>query len=33
MAVNWNIAQFVRSAAKLADFPRDGFPQVVFAGR
>ncbi len=33
MAVNWNIAQFVRSAAKLADFPRDGLPQVVFAGR
>lgn len=33
MTVNWNIAQFVRSAAKPADFPRDGLPQVVFAGR
>lgn len=33
MAVNWNLAQFVRSAAKPADFPRDGLPQVVFAGR
>ncbi len=33
MAVNWNMAQFIRSAAKPADFPRDGLPQVVFAGR
>lgn len=33
MIVNWNMAEFVRSAAKPADFPRDGFPQVVFAGR
>ena len=33
MTVNWNIAQFVRSAAKPADFPHDGLPQVVFAGR
>jgi len=33
MAVNWNMAQFVRSAAKPADFPRDGLPQLVFAGR
>lgn len=33
MTVNWNIAEFVRSAAKPADFPRDGLPQVVFAGR
>ena len=33
MTVNWNLAQFVRSAAKPADFPRDGLPQVVFAGR
>lgn len=33
MTVNWNMAQFVRSAAKLSDFPRDGLPQVVFAGR
>lgn len=33
MTVNWNMAQFVRSAAKPADFPRDMLPQVVFAGR
>ena len=33
MTVNWNIAEFVRSAAKPADFPRDELPQVVFAGR
>ena len=33
MTVNWNVAQFVRSAAKPADFPRDGLPQIVFAGR
>lgn len=33
MTVNWNMAHFVRSAAKSADFPRDGLPQVVFAGR
>ena len=33
MTVNWNMAEFVRSAANPADFPRDGLPQVVFAGR
>lgn len=33
MTVNWNMAEFIRSAAKPADFPRDGLPQVVFAGR
>lgn len=33
MTFNWNIVEFVRSAAKPADFPRDGLPQVVFAGR
>ena len=33
MNVNWNMAQFVRSAAKPSDFPRDGLPQVVFVGR
>lgn len=33
MTVNWNMAQFVRSAAKPSDFPKDGLPQVVFAGR
>lgn len=33
MTINWNMAGFVRSAAKPADFPRDGLPQVVFAGR
>ena len=33
MPVNWNMAEFVRSAAKIADFPKDDLPQVVFAGR
>ncbi len=33
MAINWNRAEFVRSAAKPADFIRDGLPQAVFAGR
>ena len=33
MALNLNNAEFLRSAAKAADFPRDGLPQVVFAGR
>lgn len=33
MALNINKAEFVRSAVKAADFPRDRLPQVVFAGR
>lgn len=33
MTVNWNMAEFIRSAAKPGDFPQDGLPQVVFAGR
>ena len=33
MHVNLNQAQFVRSAARPEDFPRDRLPQVVFAGR
>ena len=33
MALNLQRAEFVRSAAKAADFPRDGLPQVVFAWR
>ena len=33
MALNLQRAEFVRSAAKSTDFPRDGLPQVVFAGR
>lgn len=33
MALNLQRAEFVRSATKSADFPRDGLPQVVFAGR
>ncbi len=33
MEVNWNRAEFVRSAVKAADFPRDGLPQIVFSGR
>ena len=33
MKVNLNMAEFVRSAAKSADFPRDRLPQIAFAGR
>lgn len=33
MKVNLNQAEFIRSAAKPADFPKDRLPQVVFAGR
>lgn len=33
MTINWNLAQFVRSAANPKDFPQDGLPQIVFAGR
>ena len=33
MSVNLQKAEFVRSAAKAGDFPRDGLPQVAFAGR
>ncbi|MCD7927488.1 MAG: ribosome biogenesis GTP-binding protein YihA/YsxC [Oscillospiraceae bacterium] len=33
MALNVNRAEFIRSAVKKEDFPRDGLPQVVFAGR
>lgn len=33
MKINWNKAEFVRSAVKSADFPRDGRPQIVFSGR
>ncbi len=33
MKINLNNAEFIRSAAKPADFPRDTLPQVVFAGR
>ena len=33
MTVNWNIAEFIRSAAKPSDVPREGGPQIVFAGR
>ena len=33
MTVNWNMAEFIRSAAKPADFPQDCLPQAVFAGR
>lgn len=33
MTINWNMAEFIRSATKPSDFPRDGLPQVVFAGR
>ena len=33
MKINWNKAEFVRSAVKPTDFPRDGLPQIVFSGR
>lgn len=33
MAVNLQKAEFIRSAASPKDFPRDGRPQVAFAGR
>ncbi len=33
MEPNWNKAEFVRSAVKPADFPRDRLPQIVFSGR
>lgn len=33
MKINWNKAEFIRSAVKPADFPRDGLPQIVFSGR
>ena len=33
MALNINNAEFIRSAVKPADFPRDRLPQIVFAGR
>lgn len=33
MTINWNMAEFIRSAAKPGDFPKDGVPQIVFAGR
>lgn len=33
MTLNLHNTAFVRSAAAAKDFPRDGLPQVVFAGR
>lgn len=33
MELNLNKAEFVRSAVKPKDFPRDGLPQIVFSGR
>lgn len=33
MKINLHNAEFVRSAVKREDFPRDGLPQLVFAGR
>lgn len=33
MAINISNAEFIRSAVKKADFPRDLLPQIVFAGR
>ena len=31
--MNFSKAEFVRSAASARDFPRDGLPRVIFAGR
>ena len=33
MKLNLNNAEFIRSATKASDFPRDRLPQTVFAGR
>ena len=33
MVVNLHNAEFLRSAVKESDFPTDGLPQVVFAGK
>ena len=33
MQLNVQKAEFIRSAAKPADFPRDNLPQMVFSGR
>ena len=33
MKINLNNAEFIRSAAKPKDFPRDNLPQIAFAGR
>lgn len=33
MEINLNRAEFIRSAVKSKDFPRDNIPQVVFSGR
>lgn len=33
MPLNLNKAEFIRSAVKKEDFPRDRLPQVVFSGR
>lgn len=33
MELNLNRAEFVASAVKPSDFPRDGLPQIVFSGR
>lgn len=33
MALNLQNVEFIRSAASERDFPRDGLPQIVFAGR
>ena len=31
--MNLHNAQFVRSVTSVADCPRDGIPQIVFAGK
>ena len=33
MGINLNRAEFIRSAVKPSDFPKDELPQIVFAGK
>lgn len=33
MELNWNRAEFIRSAVRPEDFPRNRLPQIVFSGR
>ncbi len=33
MKININNVEFIRSAVKKSDFPTDGLPQIVFAGK
>ena len=33
MKINWNLAEFIRSAVRVEDFPQSPLPQVIFAGK